>query len=102
MASQPPLRSPQLAVDVEDSTPKKIAQNLSERLPFGKIGEMGGQNILNIIRVRRHDGAPGAEAADDDGGGGGARQQLSVPIQQPVAVAVEGEQAANEGIRRRR
>ena len=63
---------------------------------------MGRQNILNINWVRRHHRPPAAEAADDNSASGGFGQELSVPIQQAVAVLVEGEETADERVRRRR
>lgn len=101
VTSQLPLRPPLVAVDVENTAAKKVTQDFSERLPFREIKEMGRQNILHVNRVHRHHRTPAAEAVDDDSAGGGFRQELSVPIQEAVAVNVEGEETADERVRRR-
>lgn len=60
---------------------------------------MGRQNILNVEWVCRHHRPPAAEAADDNGAGGGFRQEISVPIQEAIAVIVEGDETADERVR---
>uniref|UniRef100_A0A0A0L8N0 Uncharacterized protein n=1 Tax=Cucumis sativus TaxID=3659 RepID=A0A0A0L8N0_CUCSA len=95
MASQLTLCPPLVTVDVENAAAKKVIQDLSERLAFREIMEMGRQNVLYVNWVHGHHRASTAEAADDDSAGGGFRQELSVPIQQAIAVNVEGDETTD-------
>lgn len=81
--------------------PKKISQYFSERSALWVVLEVALEDVLDILWVCCHDGAPGAKPPHDDGVGRGLGQELGVPVQKAAPVPVEGYQAPDDRVGRR-
>lgn len=98
MAGELPLRGPELAIDVEDPEAEEIAEDVGEGFALGEVVEVGLEDVLDVGRVGGHDGPRRVEAVNDGGlGGGGGGEEVSVPVEEAVAVAVEGDEGFELG-----
>lgn len=98
MAGELALREPEVTVGIEDATAEEVAEDVDEGLALGVVAEVGLEYVLHIVRVGGDDGAAGAEAAHDEGLRRGGREEVGVPVEEAVPVAVEGDEAANERV----
>lgn len=89
---------PELAVDVENPAPEKVAEDFGEWFAFGEVAEVGLQNVLHVGGVRRHHCATRAEAVNYDGVGRGLGYVFGVPVEETVAVPVERNEASNDWV----
>jgi len=89
---------PELAVNVENPAPEKVAKDFSEGFAFGEVTEVGLQNVLYVVGVRRHHCATGAKALNDYGVGWGLGYVFSVPVEETVAVLVKRNKASNDWV----
>lgn len=60
--------------------------------------EFSLEYMLHVFGVRGHNGSSGTEPSQDNGPGRGHGYEIRVPLQEPVPVFVEGEEAADERV----
>lgn len=99
MAGELPLRGPELAIDVEDPQAEEIAEDVGEGFALGEVVEVGLEDVLDVGRVGGHNGPRRVEAVNDGclGGGGGGGEEVRVPVEEAVAVVVEGDEGFEFG-----
>ena len=98
MAGELPLRGPELAIDVEDPEAEEIAEDVGEGFALGEVVEVGLEDVLDVGRVGGHDGPRRVEAVNDGGlGGGRGGEEVRVPVEEAVTVAVEGDEGFELG-----
>lgn len=87
-----------MAVGVEDTVAKKVAEGTVEGGALVVDGEVGLEYVLDHGGVGGEDLAGAEGAVEDEGGGGGAVEDVGDPMDAAVVVGCDGEHGTDYGV----
>lgn len=88
MAGDLALDSPEVAIDIKDSISKEFMEDVMEARAFDVVGEVGGEEVVNVEGIGSADAVGGVEEGVDlESEGRGSGKHVSNPVVEAVAVA---------------